>query len=74
MPRFNVQHPVTKMWRCFSTIVDDWITEWMELEQYEEWRKEQYGINAGSVYDANIMELNEAESRIKIRGDEEDTE
>lgn len=36
MPRFNVQHPVTKQWRCFSTIVDDYVTDWMDEERYEE--------------------------------------
>ena len=34
MPRFNVQHPVTKEWRCFSTIIDDYVTDWMDEERY----------------------------------------
>lgn len=71
MPRFNVQHPKTKEWRCFSTIVDDWITDWMEEDRYEKWRRFSYGVNCGSVRDANQMSLEEAEERIKEREEEE---
>lgn len=67
MPRFNVQNPVTKKWRCFSTIVDDWVTDWMVEAQYELWRREEYGKNCGSVYDANRMTIEDAERAIKLR-------
>lgn len=36
-PRYCVQHPTTKMWRCFSTFVEDWVTEWMPADQYRSW-------------------------------------
>ena len=65
MPRFNVQHPRTKEWRCFSTIVDDWVTDWMDEERYETWRKHEYGAHCGSVYEANQMTLEEAVETIK---------
>lgn len=71
MPRYNVQHPDTKEWRCFSTIVDDWITDWMEEDRYEKWRQFSYGVNCGSVYEANQMSLEEAEEIIKERKEEE---
>lgn len=67
MPRFNVQHPQTKEWRCFSTIVDGWITDWMPEDEYEAWRKEEYGRSCGSVYErkGNRMTLEEAEAIIR---------
>lgn len=65
MPRYNVQHPVTKEWRCFSSIVDDWITDWMDEERYQKWREYQYGLRAGDVREANQMSLEEAEDIIR---------
>lgn len=65
MPRINVQHPQTKEWRCFSSIVDDWITDWMPEDEYEKWRGEEYGRHCGSVYEANRMTLEEAEAIIR---------
>lgn len=64
MPRFNVQHPQTKEWRCFSSIVDNWVTDWMPEDEYEAWRKSEYGRGCGSVYEANRMTLDEAEAII----------
>lgn len=37
MGHLNVQHPKTKMWRCFSTVVDDWLCDWMSEDDYKEW-------------------------------------
>ena len=78
MPRFNVQHPVTKEWRCFSTIVDDYVTDWMDEERYQRWRLEQYGKQAGEIRDANLMDYEDAEQIIANRKrweaeDEEET-
>lgn len=78
MPRFNVQHPVTKEWRCFSTVVDDYVTDWMDEERYQRWRLEQYGKQAGEIRDANLMDYEEAEQTIADRKrweaeDEEET-
>ena len=67
MPRYNVQHPTTKAWRCFSSIVDDWITDWMDEESYQKWREHQYGVSAGNIRDANIMSLDDAERYISER-------
>lgn len=67
MPRFNVQHPKTKEWRCFSTIMDDWVTDRMEEDRYERWRQFSYGADCGSVYEANQMSLEEAEEIISDR-------
>lgn len=43
MPRYNVQHPKTKEWACYSTTVGNFITEWMDEEKYDLWRRKQYG-------------------------------
>ena len=71
MPRFNVRNDETGQWRCFSTIVDDFITDWMDEDEYEKWRKEEYGRQAGSVYEANQMSLKEAEAIIRRVAEEE---
>lgn len=67
MPRYNVQHPKTGEWRCFSSIVDDWVTDWMEEERYEHWRQLEYGRNCGPVREANQMTLQEAQRAIRDR-------
>lgn len=64
MPRYNVQHPVTKEWRCFSTVIDDYVTDWMDEESYQKWRLEEYGKSAGEIKDANLMDYEEADQRI----------
>ena len=74
MPRFNVKHLDTGKWRCFSTIIDDWITEWMDKKSYEEWRKQQYRIiNYLPAEQCNMMTLDEAE-KIRIRQMYQETE
>ena len=65
MPRYNVQHPQTKKWRCFSTITDSYITDWMSEEEYEKWRRLEYGRYCGSVHEANQMTYEEAEEYMR---------
>ena len=72
MPRYNVQHPTTKEWRCFSSVVDDWVTDWMEEKKYQKWREAEYGRQAGPIREANQMSLEEAETIIKERKQWED--
>lgn len=72
MPRYNVQHPVTKEWRCFSSIVDDWVTGWMDEERYQKWRGTEYGRQAGPIREANQMGLEEAERIIMKKKQWED--
>lgn len=73
MPRYNVQHPVTKEWRCFSTIVDAFVTDWMSEERYQAWRRLEYGRNCGLLSEANQMSLSEAEEIIRRREQNEQT-
>lgn len=74
MPRFNVQHPQTKEWRCFSSIVDNWVTDWMPEDEYEAWRRNEYGCHCGSVHEANQMTLEEAEEIIQRSREEANNE
>lgn len=67
MPRYNVQHPKTGEWRCFSSVMDDWITDWMDEERYEQWRRFEYGKHCVPVRESNIMDLKEAEDIIRRR-------
>lgn len=59
MPRYNVKRP-DGMWACFSSIVDNFITNFMPREEYEEWRKRKYGIHCGEIEECNIMDYQEA--------------
>lgn len=70
MPRYNVQHPKTGKWRCFSTIVDDWVTDWMPENLYEQWRRHEYGVHCGSVREANLMTLKEAVEIIRSKNED----
>lgn len=64
MSRLNIQHPITKQWRCFSTETDSWISEWLPEDKYKEWliqeaakqaafELEQVGIRKPTLYDYN---------------------
>lgn len=61
MPRYNVQRK-DGQWACFSSIVDDFITDFMPREEYQQWRIREYGIHCGEIEQANIMEYDEAMS------------
>lgn len=66
MGHVNIQHPETKLWRCFSTVVDDWLCDWMSEDDYKEWliddavasmreEFEQVGIKASTWYSYNEL-------------------
>lgn len=58
MPRFNVEHE--GKWACFSSIIDDFITPFMPLDEYEKWRWFQYGRDVTDLNKANKMSYKEA--------------
>lgn len=59
MGRYNVEY--NGKWAAFSTIVDAFITEFMDKEKYEEWRKEEYGrSNYVPVEEAAIETIEDA--------------
>lgn len=37
MGRSNVKNKKTGMWRCWSTVVDNWVCDWMTEKDYKEW-------------------------------------
>ena len=37
MGRLNIKHPKTGLYRCWSTVVDDWVSEWLSEEDYKQW-------------------------------------
>ena len=67
MSRYNVEHK--GKWACFSTISDSFITEFVDKEIYEAWRKEEYGRAGYSPLDergVNIMSIEEAVHSISL--------
>lgn len=70
MPRFNVE--ADGKWACFSTMVDGFITPFMPLDEYNEWRKKEYGIHCGSVEHANRMTLAEALFDLSLNKDDKE--
>ncbi len=63
--RYNVEYK--GKWAAFSTIVDAFITEFMDKEKYEEWRKEEYGrSNYVPVEEAAIETIEDATFSIRL--------
>lgn len=67
MPRYNVHDEKTGKWRCFSTVSDDWVTDWMDEERFNQWRRLEYGRTCGDLKDTNRMTIEEAEEAIEMR-------
>jgi len=61
MPRYNVQRPSDGKWACYSSIVEDYITDFMPEDEYQEWREIEYGKQAGPMREANQMKYEDAE-------------
>lgn len=60
MPRYNVQREDGK-WACFSTISNAYISDFVDEDKYEDWRKGEYG-QAGylPVRECNAMTVEES--------------
>lgn len=37
MGRCNIRHPQTGEWRCWSSNIDMWVSDWMPEEDYKQW-------------------------------------
>lgn len=37
MGRCNIKNKRTGLWRCWSTVVDDWLCDWMTEKDYKQW-------------------------------------
>lgn len=59
MPRYNVQNEKGE-WACFSSIVDDFVTEFMPRDEYQAWRIKEYGTHCGEIEHSNQMSYDEA--------------
>lgn len=65
MGKCNVEYK--GKWAAFSTIVDAFITEFMDKEKYEEWRKEEYGkANYVPVEEAGINKIEDVIFSIRL--------
>ena len=70
MPRFNVE--VDGQWACFSSIVDVFITPFMDKEEYEAWRHKEYGCHIEPAEKCNRKSLADCIRDIGLnRSDEE---
>lgn len=70
MPRYNVQRPSDGKWACYSSIVEDYITDFMPEDEYQEWREIEYGKQAGPLRETNQMKYEDAEyQRFKSKED-----
>ena len=59
MPRYNVEY--NGKWACFSTIVDGFVTSFMDKTDYEQWRLEEYGrANYKPAEQCNVYTIAEA--------------
>ena len=70
MPRFNVE--ADGKWACFSTVVDNFITPFMERKDYEEWRQDQYGNDNIPIEQANQMSLARALRAMSLHNSDEE--
>lgn len=59
MARYNVKNEKGE-WACFSSIVDDFVTNFMPREEYQAWRIKEYGIHCGEIEEANQMSFEDA--------------
>lgn len=71
MPRYSIQHPETKLWSCFSTIVDDFVCDWMTEENYIDWllneERERIIHNFNLIKDSPSMTYDECVETIEFR-------
>lgn len=70
MPRYNVE--ADGKWACFSTVVDNFITPFMERKDYEEWRQDQYGNDNIPIEQANQMSLARALRAMSLHNSDEE--
>lgn len=64
MPRYNVEYK--GRWACFSSIVDDFISSFMNQNDYEEWRKNEYGKDYSPLGKCNMATIHDATWSIRL--------
>lgn len=58
MPRYNVR--ADGKWACFSSISEEFITPFMPVIDYEQWRDVEYGLSKRPLDFSAKMELKDA--------------
>lgn len=65
MPRYNVEY--NGKWACFSSIVDAFVTGFMNKAEYEEWRIKEFGLyDYEPAEKCNMMSMEEAVDSIRF--------
>lgn len=71
MPRYNIEH--NGKWACFSAISDGFITEFMDKDTYEKWRKLEYGLkNYEPAENCNMATIDYAVHSIRLNRNREE--
>ena len=65
MPRYNVTCGNDK-WACYTTAAEGFITSFMPREEYEKWRRLEYGEGACRIEDANVMDFQAAMKKMRL--------
>jgi hypothetical protein len=65
MGRANVKYG--EKWACLSSIVDALITPFMSIDDYEEWRKKEYGIHCTPIKERNTMTIQDAVHTMRMQ-------
>jgi hypothetical protein len=73
MPRYNVTNNKGE-WACFSSVADGFITDFMPKDEYEKWRKKEYGKDYEPLEYCNQMDYEEAMRISLCRQREEESE
>jgi len=69
MGRCNVEH--NGKWASFSSVIDAFITEFMDKSKYEEWRKLEYGKNLRPI-EFNVKTINDVAFSIRLNRTHDD--
>ena len=73
MGRCNIKHPQTGEWRCWSTIVDNWVSEWMSEADYKQWlvdeatRQAAAEIEAYGIKESRFQTYNDCLYKLAMR-------
>lgn len=74
MGRCNIKHPKTGEWRCWSTIVDNWVSEWMSETDYKQWlideatRQAAAEIEAYGIKESRFQTYNDCLYKLAMQG------
>jgi len=65
MASYNVEYE--GKWACFTSVADGFVTEFMEKDEYENWRKQEYGKeNYEPAEQCNLMTMERAVAWVRL--------